>query len=172
MTRPSPLTAADRIVLALLAFFVAVGLTLELYWVLYNHELVARADHELPARLFKIYGEADRGYYDRISPTAVGLEQINVFVTQLVNLWLIGAVARRAWYRHLLQLVVGTYLSYSVVLYFWSAHACGYPDMRAPSAYAYFLFYAPNLPWLLGYGFLAVQSARALARRLRAGDPA
>ena len=172
MSKPGSLDLADRVALALLAFFIAIGLTVELYWILFNDQLVARADHELFAWLFKIYGDADRGYYDRISPTAVGLEQINVFVSQLANLWLMWAIIQRTYYRHVLQLALGSYLTYSVVLYFWAAHACGYPDMRYHSAYTYFLFYAPNLPWLLGYAFLAVHAARALLARLRAGDPA
>lgn len=167
MTSPDNLSAADRVIIGLLAFFLAIAFSLELYWIVYNDSLVARADHELFAYLFQIYGDADRAYFDRISPMAIGLEQINVFVTQFVNVWLIWAIVQRAYYRHVLQLIVGSYLAYSVVLYFWAAHVCGYPDMRYHSAYTYFLFYAPNLPWLLGYAFMAVHSARWLCARLR-----
>lgn len=167
MTSSDNLSAADRVIIGLLAFFLAIAFSLELYWIVYNDSLVARADHELFAYLFQIYGDADRAYFDRISPMAIGLEQINVFVTQFVNVWLIWAIVQRAHYRHVLQLIVGSYLAYSVVLYFWAAHVCGYPDMRYHSAYTYFLFYAPNLPWLLGYAFMAVHSARWLCARLR-----
>jgi hypothetical protein len=167
MTQPDNLSASDRVIIALLTFFIAIAVSLELYWIVYNDSLVARADHELFARLFQIYGDADRAYFDRITPMAIGLEQINVFVTQFVNVWLIWAIVQRSRYRHPVQLVVGSYLAYSVVLYFWAAHVCGYPDMRYYSAYTYFLFYAPNLPWLLGYAFMAWQSFRFLAARVR-----
>lgn len=168
MNSPATISGKDRLIIALLTFFLVIAFSLELYWVLLNDELVARADHELFAYLFKIYGDADRGYFDRISPTAVGLEQINVFISQVANAWLLWAIVQRRYYRHILQLTLGSYLAYSVVLYFWAAHASGYPDMRYASPYTYFLFYAPNLPWLLGYGYMACDSIRALASHLRA----
>lgn len=157
----------DRVILGLLTFFLCIALSLELYWLVFRDELVARAPHELFARLFQIYGDADRAYYDRISPTAIALEGINVYVSQALNVWLMAAIVARKHYRHLLQLVLGSYLTYSVILYFWAAHVTGYPDMRYQSAYTFFLFYAPNLPWLLGYAYMAWDSIRALDARLR-----
>lgn len=158
----------DRVILGLLCFFILVALSLELYWLVYRDELVARAPHELFARLFQIYGDADRAYYDRITPTAIGLEGINVYVTQILNVALIYAIVARTHWRHTLQLVVGSYLTYSVVLYFWAAHVTGYPDMRYQSSYTFFLFYAPNLPWLLGYAYMALDSVRAIHRHILA----
>jgi hypothetical protein len=163
------MSRSDRVILGLLVFFLTIAFSLELYWLEHHGELVELAPHELFARLFQIYGDADRCYYDRVSPTAIGLESINVYFTQALNLWLMWAIVARAHYRHVLQLVVGSYLSYSVILYFWAAHVTGYPDMRYHAPYTYFLFYAPNLPWLLGYGFMAWHSARALTARTR-GD--
>lgn len=167
MSTPDKMSTSDRVIIGLLAFFLCIAFSLELYWIVYNDSLVARADHELFARLFQIYGDADRAYYDKITPMAIGLEQINVFITQIVNVWLLWAIVQRVYYRHILQLVVGSYLAYSVVLYFWAAHVTGYPDMRYQSPYTFFLFYAPNLPWLLGYAYMAWDSIRYLGARLR-----
>jgi len=156
------MSRSDRVILGLLTFFLCIAFSLELYWLIYRDELVARAPHELFARLFQIYGDADRAYYDRVSPLAIALEGINVYVTQILNVWLMVAIIGRRHYRHVLQLLVGSYLTYSVVLYFWAAHVTGYPDMRYQSPYTFFLFYAPNLPWLLGYAYMAWDSCRAL----------
>jgi len=167
-----PMSRRDRVILGLLCFYVLIALSLELYWLNYRDELVARAPHELFARLFQIYGDADRAYYDRVTPLAIGLEGINVYFTQILNVLLVYAiVARRTW-RHTLQLLLGSYVTYSVILYFYAAHATGYPDMRYQSAYTYFLFYAPNLPWLLGYGYMVLDSIRAIHRHIAAADAA
>jgi hypothetical protein len=157
----------DRVILGLLCFFLLIAFSLELYWLIYRDELVERAPHELFARLFQIYGDADRAYYDRVSALAIGLESINVYFTQFLNVALIYAIIARKYWRHSLQLLVGSYLTYSVVLYFYAAHVTGYPDMRYFSAYTYFLFYATNLPWLLGYGYMAYDSIRAIHARMR-----
>jgi hypothetical protein len=165
----------DRVILGLLCFYILIAFSLELYWLIYNDELVERAPRELFARLFQIYGDADRAYYDRVTPMAIGLEGINVYFTQLLNVALIYAIVARTYWRHTLQLLVGSYLAYSVVLYFWAAHVTGYPDMRYRSGYTFFLFYVPNFPWLLGYAYMAYDSVRAIHRRLRrypAGDEA
>lgn len=157
----------DRVILGLLCFYILIAFSLELYWLIYRDELVDRAPRELFARLFEIYGDADRAYYDRISPLAIGLESINVYFTQLLNLLLIHAIVARTHHRHTLQLLLGSYLAYSVVLYFWAAHVAGYPDMRYQSPYTFFLFYATNMPWLLGYAYMAYDSIRAIHARMR-----
>ena len=159
----------DRLILAFLAFALAVAWSLELYW--YNHrdELVERSSTELFAWLFKVYGDADRAYYDHVTPMSVGQEWINIFVTQLVNLWLMAAIIARRRYRPVLQLLLGSYVAYSVVLYFAAAHLTGYPDMRTRSAWTFGLFYGANLPWLVGYAYLAWDGARELLGRPRGG---
>lgn len=157
----------DRVILGLLCFFILIAFSLELYWLIFRDELVARAPHELFARLFQIYGDADRAYYDRVNPFSIGLEGINVYFSQLLNVALIYAIVARRYWRHTLQLLLGSYLTYSVVLYFYAAHVTGYPDMRYQSAYTFFLFYVTNLPWLLGYGYMAADSIRAIHARLR-----
>lgn len=157
----------DRVTIGLLCFYILIALSLELYWLIFRDELVARAPHELFARLFEIYSDCDRAYYDRVSPLAIALESINVCFTQLLNVSLIYAIVARRHWRHTLQLLVGSYVAYSVILYFYTAHVVGYPDMRYKSAYTFLLFYTTNLPWLLGYAWMAADSIRAIHTRLR-----
>jgi cholestenol delta-isomerase len=162
------LAGSDVGVIGLLCVFIGLALLVELYWVVHHRELPALAGVSPIARLFRIYGAADRGYYDAVTPFALALETLNVFVTQLLNGWLIYAILRRRAYRYALQLTLGSYLSYSVVLYFWTNHLDGYACMRVRDASSYWLFYLPNLPWLFGYLYLAVDAARAISLRFRA----
>ncbi|MGZ3425738.1 MAG: hypothetical protein ACXVCV_03770, partial [Polyangia bacterium] len=94
----------DRFSVALLGFFGLIAVTLELYFIVFHRDLAARADSQLIARLFSIYGVADRGYFDRVSSLALALEGINVFVMQPLCLWLIYAIVRGRAYRWPLQL--------------------------------------------------------------------
>lgn len=159
----------DRVTVGLLAFFVAIALTLELYWLRAGATLVADARTSFFARLFQIYGDCDRGYFDARSPLAVALEGINVYFTQALNLALLWAILKRRPWRHPLQLAVGAYLAYSVVLYFLEAQVAGYPAMRYRSLYTFGLFYGANLPWLAFNLWLVADSAVAITRRF-AGD--
>jgi cholestenol Delta-isomerase len=154
----------DRVTIGLFVFFGLVAGTLELYFLVHHRELVARTPTQLFARLFSIYGVADRGYYDAVSPLALALEGINVFVMQPLCALVVYAIVRgRAW-RWPLQLAVGSYLSVSVVLYFAVAVVSGYADMAEHSGKAFALFYGANAPWLVGYGWIAVDAGRAIAR--------
>lgn len=157
------LTARDKGIVALLAFFLLAAFSLELYWIIHADSLVARSPHEWIAYLYSIYGEADRAYYDAVTPFTLGLETVNVFVTQLLNLWLIWAILQNKPYRYALQLTLGSYLTYSVMLYFWVFHLSGYVDMKQQTPYAFFLLIVPNLPWLLGYFYLAWDAFRTIA---------
>lgn len=161
------MSRSDRTIIGLLCFFILIAFSLELYWLIYRDELVQRAPHELFARLFQIYGDCDRAYYDRVSALAIGLEGINVYFTQLLNVALIYAIVARKHWRHTLQLLVGSYLTYSVVLYFYCAHVTGYPDMRYQAPWTFFLFYATNAPWILGYAYMAYDSIGAIHRAIR-----
>jgi len=158
------MTRRDRVTIGLLVLFALVAATLELYFLVHHRELVARAPTQLFARLFSIYGVADRGYYDAVSPLALALEGINVFVMQPLCALVVYAIVRgRAW-RWPLQLAVASYLSASVVLYFTVAVASGYADMAQHSAKAFALLYGGNAPWLVGYGWIAADAGRAIAR--------
>ncbi|MEU2514635.1 EXPERA domain-containing protein [Streptomyces syringium] len=161
--RPAP---RDRPVLAFLAFCLLVALSLELYFVLHFQDIDER--HDLPARAFQLYGAGDRRYAgqgDTYLPLA--LETINVLLVQTLNCALAYAIVRPRPWRHPLQLAVGSYLSGSVVIYFWHAHVAGYPDMPEHRFWNYFLFYAPNLPWLVGNLWMAVASFRTLVRSVK-----
>jgi hypothetical protein len=154
----------DRFTILLLGFFALIAMTLELYFLAHHRDLPARAATELPARLFGIYGIADRGYFDRVSSLALALEGINVFVMQPLCGLLVYAIVRKRGWRWPLQLGIGAYLAMSVVLYFMVAIVSGYADMVEHSGKAFALLYGGNAPWLLGYGWLAVDAARQIAR--------
>jgi emopamil binding protein len=159
----------DRATIALLCFFSLVAVTLELYFLVFHRDLPARADTQVIARLFAIYGTADRAYFDPVSPLALALEGINVFVMQPLCLLLVYAILRQRAYRWPLQLAIGSYLALSVVLYFLVAIVSGYEGMPERSGKAYALFYLANLPWLVGYAWLALDAGVVIARALAAG---
>ena len=158
------MTRRDRITVGLLGFFALIALTLELYFVLFHSDLRARADTQLFARLFAIYGAADRHYFDPVSPMALALESINLFIMQPLCMLLVYAIVRQRPYRWPLQLGVGAYLAFSVVLYFVVAIVSGYDGMAEHDAKAFALFYGANLPWLVGYGWLALDAGIVIAR--------
>ncbi|HEX2314826.1 MAG TPA: emopamil-binding family protein [Thermomonospora sp.] len=158
------LSREDRVSITLLLFFVLMAVTIELYFVVHHRDLPQRDD--LFARLYEIYGAGDQAYYGRGDVhVPFALETINVFVTQVLNGILIWAIVRRRPYRHPLQLAVSSYVAYSVVLYFWIAHVSGYPGMPEKDWWGYLIFYAPNLPWLLGHLYLAHRSFGAIVRQ-------
>jgi hypothetical protein len=166
MTAP-PLPRKDWLILGMLGLFFLAACTLELYWVLHADQLVARSQTDLLAYWFSFYGEADSAYYDQVTPFTLGLETLNVFVTQWLNLWLMYAILKRKPYRYALQLTLGAYLSYSVILYFWTSHLSGYAGMQQRSFYLFCMLIVPNLPWLLGYLYLAYDAFRAISQRFR-----
>jgi hypothetical protein len=165
--RPSTtrLDKTDLAIIAMLGFCVLMAVTLELYWLIFRSELVARANSSFIANLFRIYGDADSTYFAMETPLSYAFESINVYFTQALNLWLIYAIVKQRPYRHALQLGVASYLTYSVVLYFWTEHVSGYSHMRAHTPWLYFLYFSPNMPWLLFHAFMIWHSARAISNR-------
>lgn len=164
--RPA-LSRHDRAIVGLLALFIVFAFTVELYWIVFHDELAARAQSDLLARIFAIYNAGDQAYFRHVSPFALGLETLNVFVTQPANLWLIVAIITRRPYRHALQLAVSSYVVYSVVLYFWTAYLSDYENMPVKDFYGFFIFVVPNLPWLCANLYLAANSIAAITRRFR-----
>lgn len=162
-----PLPTADKVTLGLIGFFVLMAFTIELYFILHYRDI--REQNHFFARAYAIYGAGDEAYFGRGDIyVPLALETLNVFFTQGLNLLLAwGIVKRRAW-RHPLQLLVSSYLTYSVVFYFWVNHVSGYINMPAKTPCAFFIFIAPNLPWLLGHGWMAWQSFVAITQRFRA----
>jgi hypothetical protein len=164
------LSGTDRITLVMLAFYLVLAFTLELYFVLFHGTLPAR--HDVFADAYRLYGRGDRNYYNGPDPyLPLALEALNIAVTQIVNLVLIWAILRARWWRHALQLIMASYLTYSVVLYFtattWSS--LGSTALWRGRA-GLILFIVPNLPWLLGPIYLGYQSAVTILRALRARE--
>ncbi|MGK5627836.1 hypothetical protein [Streptomyces sp. URMC 123] len=160
-------TAEDRITLGFLAFSLLLAFSLESYFLLHFDD-IHRQDHPF-ADLFRIYAAGDLSYYgqgDIHFPLA--LESLNVCVTQVLNAAVAVGLLRGRAYRYPLQLAVSSYVSYSVVLYFWTAALGGHPNMPEKNAWGYFIFYAPNLPWLAGNLLLAWFAFRAVLRAFRA----
>jgi hypothetical protein len=168
VTGREPLPVKDRLIIAMLVFFVGVAFTLELWWLLHpSAEMVALRQTSLFAQVFDVYGAADKAYFEARTPFAHCLEALNVYFTQLLNGALIWAIWKRKPWRHALQLAVGAYISYSVVLYFLVAHVSGYELMRQRSTANYLLFYGANAPWLLGHLYLVWDSVLAISERFR-----
>jgi hypothetical protein len=163
--RLARLPGSDRAIVAMVVAFIASAFTLELYWLVHHDELPARVGTDALARLYRVYGAVDPGFYDRVTPFTVGLELINVGFTQVLNVMLLVGIVKDRWYRYPLQLVVGSYVAYSVVLYFAVGHLSGYPTDR--SLGGFLLFYAPNLPWLLAHLYMVGHATAALRRRFR-----
>jgi hypothetical protein len=170
--RTTRVTAADKAIIGMLAFCIVIGWSLELYWCVHRPDIVALASTNWIANLFRIYGEADSSYFTVQSPLSLGLETLNVFVTQFLNLWLIFAILKQRAYRHVLQLGVASYLTYSVIFYFWSEHLNGWGHMRVVSPWLMFLYIAPNLPWLVFHAYMIWHSGVAITERFRSTAPA
>jgi hypothetical protein len=166
-TSVRPLSRADRVTIGLLGFFMVMAFTIELYFVLHYRDV--REQTGVFASAYAIYGAGDEAYYGRGNiHVPLALETINVFFTQALNALLIWAIVKGRAYRHPLQLLVSSYLAYSVLLYFWIAHVSGYAAMPVRGAWGYFIFYVPNMPWLLAHLWMGQQSFAAILRRFRA----
>lgn len=159
------LSRADRFTLGLLGFFVAMAFTIELYFVLHYRDI--REQQHLFARAYAIYGAGDQAYFGRGDIyVPLALESFNVFFTQGLNVLLAWAIVKQRAYRHPLQLLVSSYVTYSVLLYFWVNHVSGYLNMPEKTPWAFFIFIAPNLPWLLGHAWMGWRSFRVLRERM------
>jgi len=158
----------DKVTLVLLAFFMSVALTLEAYWLLFHNSMEGRTD--IFARLLQIYWPADRTYripgYSVEKSFTLALESVNV-ASQALNVWLVFAILRRRYYRHPLQLALSACIGYGAFLYLYVAHLSGYAVFADRTFFSFSLFYLVNMPWLLGYGWMAGESIRAIARRFR-----
>jgi hypothetical protein len=159
-------TQSERWVMGWLAFFIVVAYAVELPWLLSSVDL-PRLDNAW-GRFWAVYGQADRGYYDRVSGFERGLESFHIFVTQWMHLGLLWAVKRRWAWRHVLQIAVGSYVAYSTVVYLAAKHLTGYALMPEHDAAAFLTLYLANLPWVLGNLYIAVDGGRELLRLIAA----
>ena len=161
------LKPVNRISLALVGFFLLFAVTVDFYW-LANHDRLPRlaADHWM-AGIYRTYATADRAYYDRPGKLEVALETMNVYVTPLFYAALLYGLLRRRPWRYAVQLAVGSWVAYSVLLDFWVAILGGYPGMQFHTFANFFKFYSANAPWLLGHLYLVADAARAIVPVLR-----
>ena len=157
----------DARIVCLLIFFIAADLIIDLRWVLNHDRLPQIASTDWIGAMYRTYAVADRGYYDRVGMFELALETINVSVTQVMNFGLLAAIFLRSAARYPLQLALGSYVAYSVLIDYWVAAASGYPNMPQHTPYAFFLFYAASSPWLLGHLYFVYDAARAVNARLR-----
>ncbi|MFN4258756.1 MAG: EXPERA domain-containing protein [Gemmataceae bacterium] len=165
----APLPTKDRVIISCLLSFVVIAWTLEVYWWWYADRLTELVHTDWLIWLWSLYGEADRSFFDPVSPYALAMESFNIFVTQLFNLWLIWAIVKNRPYRHVLQLGIGAFVSYSVLLYYWTVHLSDYADMTARTMYHFLMFYLPNAPWLIVSLYMVYDSTQAITRRFEEG---
>jgi hypothetical protein len=159
------LSTRDRGIIAMLVFFSLFNVTLDLYYVWNASRLEAMVTTDVLARLWAFYAAADRFWV--VAPWSFAQEWLNVFATTAVNVWLVWAIVKRRPYRHALQLTLGSYLTYSVILYFLAAHVSGYAGMREVTVPWLAFFYAVTLPWGLGHAYMAWDSYTAITDRFR-----
>jgi hypothetical protein len=164
-----PLERSDKVIIALLLFFSLFNATVDLYLVLHARHVTERASRGEFTAFWAVYADADRLWI--VGPWSRAQEAINVFGTTPLNIGLIWAIVRGRAYRHALQLALGAYLSYSVVLYYLAGHLSGYEGMRSRSPYEFALFYGAALPWLLAHLYMACVSAIAITRRWASAAP-
>lgn len=155
----------DRIIVAMLVFFTIFNTTLDSYYVWNASRLESMVATDRLAWLWSVYAAADRFWI--VGQWSYAQEALNVFVTTFVNVWLVRAIVKARPYRHALQLALGAYLTYSVILYFFAAHVGGYPGMREVTVPLLVMFYAITLPWGLAHAYMAWDSWRAITERFR-----
>jgi hypothetical protein len=156
----------DWAAVALLVFFTAVALTIELYWLLHHQEMESRTD--VIARIISLYWPVDRSWripgYPIEKALNLSLEGVNALVTPILSAILLWAIFKHRRYRYPLQLFIATYTFYGTFLYYSIAHISGYQVFADKTATNFLLFYAANLPWLAGYAWLAWDAYRAIVR--------
>jgi hypothetical protein len=160
----------DRLVVGMLTFFIVFNVALDLPLILGHRDLAAGTRTDWIGRLWTAYAAVDAGWI--VSQWSLAQEGLNVGVTTLVSAWLIWAIARGHAYRHALQLALGSYVTYSVLLYYLAGHLSGYAGMREPSLAAFAVFYAASLPWIAAHAYMVWHSSVEITRRFRmdAGD--
>ena len=162
------MSGRDRAIVAMLLFFSLFNVTFDLYLVWNAERLPSMVATDWAAWLWGLYTSADRFWV--VAPWSFAQEFLNVYVTTIVNVWLVYAIVTRRPYRHPLQLTLGAWMSYSVVLYFLAGHVSGYAGMRERSVPLLAFFYGVTLPWLLAHAFMTWDSYRAITARFVRGS--
>jgi phenylpropionate dioxygenase-like ring-hydroxylating dioxygenase large terminal subunit len=170
-TKSSIKPPINWVVVGLVVFFIIFNATIDRYWVAHAHELPALAGTDLFARIFEIYAAADHAYFDRVTQEELALEIFNSTITQVFNIWLLIALLRRWPLRVPLQMAVGSWVSYSVILNWTSAALTGFPGMDDKTPGNFFTFFTANLPWLAGHLYIAYDAIRQAMAALRIQPP-
>ena len=151
----------NPVALGLALFFMVFNAIVTLYWGRHAHELPALAAQGEPiARIFRSFALADHGYFDQVTKAELGLYILNSTLTQGLLLFLLAALLRRWPIRVLLQIVIGSYIAYQVLSYWWCAALGGFPAMDEKSPAHFALFLSGGLPWLIGGAYLAWDGTR------------
>jgi hypothetical protein len=164
------LPTKDKVIIGFLGFFILIGCTLELYWLMFNNHMLERND--ILKTMLSWYWICDRTYrdpgMDNAKAFTFAVESLNT-ACKVLDAALIYAIVKRKPWRHGLQCILATCFGYGTVLYYYVAHLTDYNVFteRTPAAFAMFVF--ANIPWLNGYGYMAFDSARAMTRAARAG---
>jgi phenylpropionate dioxygenase-like ring-hydroxylating dioxygenase large terminal subunit len=151
-----------------LVFFIIFNATVDLYWVMHVHALPALAKTDLFARMFEIYSAADHAYFDKVTQEELALEIFNSTITQTFNIWLLIALLWRWPLRVPLQMAVGAWVSYSVILNWTSAALTGFAGMDEKTLGNFFTFFSASLPWLAGHLFITYEAIAQALVALRA----
>ncbi len=163
------LSTRDKVVIGLLCFYIAVALSLELYWLVFNQVMETRTD--VFAKILSLYWTADYTWripgYPPEKAFTLSLETVNVFVTPGLSLGLIWAILKRRPYRFALQLLIATYTFYGTFLYYSVAHISNYALFEDSGASPYLILYLANLPWLAGYAWLAWDAFNEIVQRAK-----
>ena len=158
------LSTKDRLIVAGLLFFCVFNVTIDLYLVHYRHVLAERAATNWIAFGWAQYAQvADRHWI--VGPWSHAQEALNIYVSTLVNLWLVWAIVKRSPYRQPIQLTLGSYMVYSLVLYHLAGHVSGYDGMREKTLYAFAFYYGAGIPWFLFHLYLAWDAFVAIVQR-------
>lgn len=162
------MTRRDKGALWISAFFVLVSMTIELYWLRHAFDLPMQKGWL--EQVFRFYGTGDRGYYDQVSWFEVGLESFHLCFTVPAYIWLAFAIVNQFAYRWPLQLCLGAYVAYSVALYLTAKYAAGFGQTPVHDIRSFLILILPNLPWLLGSLWLAVDAGSEIRKAVRAAE--
>jgi hypothetical protein len=164
-------TIKDNVIIGFLSLFCLIAWSIELYWFV-NHNVIHLSPPGLISSAFSFYGRADSTWYNvqDAPPFAMAfmlyLEGIHIFITQTLGLCLIYAIWNNKHYRYTLQLLLSSYVAYSVLAYYGIHQLAGFPCMKHKTLGAYLIFYLFNAPYLV-YFWLAYDSVKEINRRTR-----
>ena len=160
----SGLSTKDRFIVGGLIFFCLFNLTIDLY-LIYNHAVLPeRAATSWLAWGWKMYADvADDQWI--VGPWSLAQEALNVYASTLFNAWIIWAIVKRLPWRYPLQLALGAYMVYSLVLYHFAGHLSGYEGMSDKTLMAFAMYYGAGLPWVGFHLSLAWDAFGAIVRR-------